>query len=286
MSSSFSYYLGFSFWGPILLLIATGAVVAALKRPATDACLRALGGQFVLVRLVSGKWIWGHLRLFANCLEVRFAEAHTGKPGAQAKASYLLYEADLAAIDRIVRPAPAEGPAFYAWQAEVARLVRAGRTRRLWRSVRNGLHLLRDALGQSVGVIVGVFKQRTMLGRVGQAGDKVNEMGITLLNVVPNSYEPVLETYLCSDVIVEAVRADLVTEHTGLLEDYTAKYLLLRAVALPEGLPDAARPATGWPLEVDVVFPRDKTIVRHLAVRQRGARDQVEGSASAGPTDS
>ncbi len=272
---SLSYYFGFAFWGPILLLIATGAIIAAAKRPATDTCLRAFNGAFVLVRMVSGKWIWGRMRLYGNCLEIRFSEPHAGKPGKAAKQSYLLYEADFAAVDRIVRPAPTEGPALDVWQREIARFRDGGRSRRLWRGLRNVMHLLKDALGQSVGVIVGVFRQRTVLGRVGAAGDRVNEMGITLLNVVPNSYEPILEAYLCCDVIVEAVRGEVVTEHLGLLEDYTARYLLLRAMALPEGLPEAARPPEGWPAAVDVVFPREKTIVRHL-----GAPRPVTSSGS------
>ena len=278
--SSLHYYFGFAFWGPILLLIATGAIIAALKRPATDTCLRAFNGAFVLVRMVSGKWIWGRMRLFGSCLEIRYAQAHAGKAGRAAKSSYLLYEADFAAVDRIVRPAPTEGSALTRWQAEIARLRDGGQARRLWRSLRNVLHLLKDALGQSVGVIVGVFKQRTVLGRVGAADDRVNEMGVTLLIVVPNSYEAIPEAYLCRDVIVEAVRGEIVTEHLGLLEDYTAKYLLLRAMALPEGLPEAARPAEGWPPEVDVVFPREKTIVRHLAAEERATARVEDGAAT------
>jgi len=60
-------------------------------------------------------------------------------------------------------------------------------------------------------------------------------------------------------VVVEILEDGQVVEFTGLLQEYSGKYLLLRNVALKPDV-DTGRPL---PDRFDIIFPRSHALVRH-----------------------
>ena len=121
---------------------------------------------------------------------------------------------------------------------------------------------LRDAVSQSLGMLIGSMKKSTPVGKVAGADKRAGEIGNTLLGTVPNAYEPVLEKYLSKQVIVEMLEEGLVVEFAGLLQEYSGKYLLLRNVAYQ---PDITL-GSPLPARFDIIFPRGKALVRHCTV--------------------
>jgi hypothetical protein len=103
------------------------------------------------------------------------------------------------------------------------------------------------------------MKKSTPMGKVAGADKRAGEIGNTLLGTVPNAYEPVLEKYLSRQVIVEMLEDDQVIEFAGLLQEYSGRYLLLRNVAYRPGV-DVGNPL---PERFDIIFPRNKALVRH-----------------------
>ena len=108
-------------------------------------------------------------------------------------------------------------------------------------------------------MIIGSMKKSTPMGKVSGADKRAGDIGNTLLGTVPNAYEPVLEKYLSKRVVIEMLEDGKVAEFAGLLQEYSGKYLLLRNVALQ---PDIEID-TPLPDRFDVIFPRNKAIVRH-----------------------
>jgi hypothetical protein len=172
----------------------------------------------------------------------------------------------------VVRPSPLLGTDEYnEWQREIGRLQRPGPLRRLRRKIRNVFNMLRDAFAQSVTMIFGAVKRKTSVGKFQIEDARVGEVGRTLINVVPNAYEPVLEKYLGRKVVVESPAPEnKIREQVGVLQEYTAKYILIRDV---EYLPELPPQGEGLKLgrsDFDVAFSRPANVLRHLAVDAAG----------------
>ena len=250
-------------WISVSVLFGTALITALIKRYSKDPSLKFFNRCFVYIRLKTGKWIWGYLRVYANALELIYTEPVNLK--GYGKSSYILYEQNLENIDRILRPSPAQGtPEHARWQREIEKLANPSL---LWiarRRFRNIINLLRDAFAQAMVLIFGAWRKgRTFAAPV--TDDKVGEMSRNLINVVPNAYEPILEKYLGRTVVVETVLSDKVVEQVGVLQEYTAKFILVRDAKFLADLPPFVENSLIDRNTLDVIFPRQTNSVRHLA---------------------
>lgn len=245
------------FWLPLLLLFIAATVTAIVSRRKQDRCLRFFRHKPVIVMLDSGKKIWGKLTPYPQQMELLFAPSEIGS---EEKASYVLYEPEINSINRIVQPQPPkESEAYRKWEKEVARVASPSLFKRLRRWSWNIMNTLRDAVSQSIGMILGTLKSKTAMGKVIGADKRAGEISNTLLGTVPNAYEPILEKYLSKRVVVEMVEEGEVIEYVGLLQEYSEKFLLLRNVSYTVDTDTG----TVQPDHSDLIFPRKKTLVRH-----------------------
>ncbi|MDH3346127.1 MAG: hypothetical protein OEL75_02985 [Kiritimatiellaceae bacterium] len=243
------------FWIPMILVFVAATVAAIAARRKRDRCLKFLNYEKVLILLNSNKWLWGKLTVFPHTMELIYdAVEHDGK------ASYILYQSEIDQIKQIIQPTPDEGtPEYAAWQKEVGRISNPSVFRRLRRYLWNAFNTLRDAISQSLSLLMGTLKTKTPLGKIQSVDKKAGEIGNTLISSVPNAYEPILEKYLGKTVIVEMLEGETVLEFTGLLQEYSGAYLLLRDVPLKPEI-DTGR---SLPDRFDVIFPRRRALVRH-----------------------
>jgi hypothetical protein len=253
-------------WIPIVVLFATALITAFVRRHSKDPCLKIFHGSFMFVRLKNGKWIWGNGCVYSNALELIY-------PGGEEynqtylKKSYIFYEQNLDNIDLIVRPAPAVGTTEYDhWHIDLRRIQNPNVYRTVRRKLRNLVNMLRDAFAQSVVMIFGAVKKTKFMAGIPIGDDRVGEVGRTLINAVPNAYEPILEKYLGHKVVIETLEQETILEQVGVLQEYSAKYVLTRAVEFLQRTP----PRVTGPLvddhRFDVIFPRQMNSVRHLAL--------------------
>ena len=250
------------FWLPMALLFVAATITAIAARRKRDRCLKYFNREPVMILMQSGKWIWGNFIAYPKAMELVFETPELDSSGCK-KASYVLYTPEVDGIKKILQPPPKEGTKAYEhWEEEIKRIANPSPLRRLRRWLWNVFNTLRDAISQSLGMIIGSMKKTTPMGKVSGADKRAGEIGNTLLGTVPNSYEPVLEKYLSKQVIVEMLEDGEVIEFAGLLQEYSGKYLLLRNVAytpnikLDKPLPD----------RFDIIFPRSKALVRHCVV--------------------
>ena len=248
------------FWLPMLLLFATATLGAVAARRKRDRCLKYFNRKPVLIEMSTGKWMWGRFTVYPKTLELIFEHPQSVVNG-MAKASYVLYAPEIEGIKKILHPPPVAGTeAFEQWQKEVDRVAHPSVARRATRWVWNLFNTLRDAVSQAFSMLIGTLKTKTAVGKIVGADKHATQVGNTLIEAVPNAYEPVLERYRNRWVVVEIVEEGSVVEFTGLLQEYSAKYFLLRNVAYSPKL-DASI-ALG--ARYDLIFPRDKALVRHF----------------------
>lgn len=252
-------------WIPLAVLFATAVITALVKRYTKDPCLKLFDDCFVFVRLKTAKWIWGRLRVYSNALELSYTTAAPFHDRYE-KRSYIFYEHNLDGIDRLLRPSPTEGTRERArWEREVQKLLRPSVGRRVKRKLRNAINIFRDAFAQSLVMIFGAVRKTRAFSKVQIGDDKVGEVGRSLINVVPNAYEPVLEKYLGKRVVVESLQVDKILEQAGVLQEYSAKYILVRAAEFLQDIPPLVESAASSNGQFDVIFPRQIHAVRHLA---------------------
>ena len=92
--------------------------------------------------------------------------------------------------------------------------------------------MLRDAFGQAAQTIIGAMSKGSSVSKVKNADKRINEMGSGLIELVPNSWEPILEKYRGQRIVTERKSVDGLIKEAGILEDYSAKYLLVRKVLI------------------------------------------------------
>jgi len=247
------------FWLPMILLFVAATVTAIATRRKRDRCLKYFNRESVLILMPSGKWLWGRFIAYPKAMELVFDRPQADENG-HYKASYVLYSPEVDGIKKILQPPPAAGTKEHnRWQKEIKRIANPSLLRRFRRWIWNIFNTLRDAISQSLGMIIGTMKKSSPIGKVSGADKRAGDIGNTLIGTVPNAYEPVLEKYLSKQVIIETLEDGKVIEFAGLLQEYSGKYLLLRNVAFQ---PDIN---TGTPLpdHFDIIFPRNKSLVRH-----------------------
>jgi hypothetical protein len=253
-------------WIPVAILFATALITALIRRHSKDPCLKPLNHSFVFVRLKEGKWIWGELIVYSNALELIYPKGQSFN--AYSKKSYVFYEHNLETIDKVVRPSPAENtPEHAAWLAEVRELQAPSPARRFKRKIRNAVNMLRDAFTQAFMMIFGAVKKHGPLSKMNIGDDKVGEVTRSLLGVIPNAYEPVLEKYLGKRVVVETILPDKALEQIGVLQEYSSKYVLVRDVEYLADNPPKTEAMPQQPRTFDVAFVRPLSNIRHLALR-------------------
>ena len=250
------------FWLPMLLLFIAATVTAIATRRKRDRCLKYFNREPVMILMESGKWLWGRFNAYPKAMELVFEHPEIDESGCR-KASYVLYTPEIDGMKKMIQPPPRAGtPEHKKWEQEILRIANPSLIRRLRRWIWNMFNTLRDAVSQSLGMLIGSMKKSTPVGKVAGADKRAGEIGNTLLGTVPNAYEPVLEKYLSKQVIVEMLEDGRVVEFAGLLQEYSGKYLLLRNVAYQ---PDITL-NTPLPDRFDIIFPRTKALVRHCTV--------------------
>ncbi len=250
------------FWLPMLLVFLAATITAIATRRKRDRCLKYFNREPVMILMQSGKWLWGRFVAYPKAMELVFENPEKDESGYR-KASYVLYSPEVDGIKKILKPPPKAGTKEHdQWQKEIRRIANPSLLRRFRRWVWNVFNTLRDAISQSLGMVIGTMKKATPIGKVAGADKRAGEIGNTLLDAVPNAYEPVLEKYLCKQVIVEMLENGEVIEFAGLLQEYSGKYLLLRNVVYQPDIDIG----TELPDRFDIIFPRTNALVRHCVV--------------------
>ncbi len=243
----------------ILFIMASTFVGAFIKGRTKDKCLKAFRGFIVTLEDTAGKHIWGRLDVEATGMELNYTQSHNDTDG-HIESSYMLYKFEFGNISAIVR--------FHDYlsdegrkkrDAELERTYHPNWFRRTWRKTCNVFKTIRDAIMEVSNVLLSQAKKTTGAGGLLTAQDKyVSQMRNEVIGSVDTSYEPLLEKYIGHRVVAEFLHKDKPVELAGVLKDYTAEFVELLDVEYWTGNADKRKKA-------DVILPRKRAVVRHLA---------------------
>lgn len=253
-----------TFWLPLILLFISALIGAVIKRKACDHCLKKFNSNKILLPLPSGEWICGQLEVFAQGVELQMV-AEISEDNLQIH-SRIIHSAEVGKIPYFVRQAPDPDTLLgLKWRKDRERLLHPPIQDRFKRSVLNSYNMLRDSFAQALKAIIGSVSKDTRLGKAKDSDKRFQEMQSNLTGMVPNAWEPILEKYRGKRVAIERnLEAGIISE-SGILEDYSSKYLLLRDVtlceeSLKEHLADLGCTSA---CAYDVLYSRTEAVLRY-----------------------
>lgn len=226
----------------ILVILVFATALALVQRYRRDRCLRSFDGFHVTLAEDGGDLVWGRAGVYASGLEMTYA-APVEAPGGHREGSFLFYKEQYEALGALYRYPEGLSAAEQARRAEaIQATARPGVGRRLRRRLRNWAGMVRDALVQAVGVVIGAAQARRPGGAVlQQGGEGVKALSKEMAGQAGAAYDPLLERHLFRQVVVEVASKDGTTRSfCGWLKDYTSEFLeVVDAFANEAG---AARP--------------------------------------------
>ncbi|MFQ6127013.1 MAG: hypothetical protein ACE5R6_20750 [Candidatus Heimdallarchaeota archaeon] len=242
-----------------IIFIGLAAVVGALiRRISKDKCLKDFSRNMVTLQEISGKIVWGKLRVENTGLEFIYPQKHKDKEGHD-ETSYILYKYEYPNIAALIR--------FHdelsernkkEREEELKRTYHPTLLRRFGRKIKSIFKTVRDSVIEVVNLLISQAKKATPAGTVLTSQDKyVSQMKQELISSAGTSYEPLLERYIGHKVVLELIKGDKISEHCGVLKDYTAEFVEIMDVdyKLKEDQPIR---------KADLVVPRKLSVIRHL----------------------
>jgi hypothetical protein len=175
-----------------------------LRHRHLDRVLQDLIGFHVTARMQSEQ-IWGNFKLYSNAIEFKFSQVYTNNRGTDL-ASFIIFKEQMATIDAIFRHHDELTPQNQ--QRRITQIERArnpGWYRRFKRSLRNFMVAFKEAISESIGMVVSRVQQQASMALLKSADGKLKSMGNNILDMAGNAaYDPVLEHYIFSRVVFES----------------------------------------------------------------------------------
>ena len=215
----------------IVILVGGALVSGYLKGRVKDRVMDGFSGYQVTLEKMDGHLVWGEMRLYSTGLELVYRadvqdEHHV-------ETSYILYKEEFSQVQAIYRYYDDLDEAQRARrERELLHSFHPGPWTRLRRRSRNFLNLISDSLNEAIGILVGQLQSTTQSMTAG-SDDYLSQVGQNIVGYVGTRYDPLLERYVGTKVVVEVTEDGTVYEHIGVLKDYTADYLEVLDVHYP-----------------------------------------------------
>ena len=253
-----------AFWLPLLFLFASALLGTILKRRAKDHCLKKFEGYNTILPSLSGEMIEGVPSVYAQGVQIQYPQKIKKEIGMVD--SFVLHPAEIEKIPYLIRPAPdPETRAGFLWSQEMHKILNPNFLQRGQRLLLTFYNMLKDAFGQAAKAIIGALSKDTSISKVKDSNKRIEEVRSDLAELVPNAWEPILEKYRGRRVVIERKGTEGTIYESGVLEDYSSKYLLLRKVDIKETslLEKIALINKKKSFGFDMLFSRKVAIIRH-----------------------
>jgi hypothetical protein len=210
----------------ILVIVVIATILALIRTRKRDRCLKHFDGYYVSLTETEGDVTWGEVEVYTSGMEFFYPKPVRSSKGFWQR-SLLFYRDQYERMDGIYRYA--EGLPEDQKEDRRKHLERTsnpGFLRRFARKVRNWVGMIRDALVQSISLLLGAAKSKTTpAGMLQQDQERMSALSAEIIGHAGNSFDPLLERHLFSRVVVDVSRQDDKTSYCGYLADYTADFL-------------------------------------------------------------
>lgn len=253
------------FFLSILFIFASALVAAFLSSRNRDKCLADLHGFQVTVEHKDGDLVWGRLRVYSSGIELEYPSPHLDREG-HLETSYILYSNEFQNIQAIYRyPTELTDELRLRRERDLERTHQPSPFRRLGRRLRNLVNIFRDALMQSVGLVIGQVKRAapgSMVLKTQEA--RIAAVGKTIVGHAGNAFDPILEKYIGEKVVLEITGGGTTREFPGILKEYTAHFLEVTGTERGPELRVTLRPSEG------------RMVSRSISLTTEGKRVSIE----------
>jgi tetratricopeptide (TPR) repeat protein len=245
--------------GVIFFLSLTAAY---LRTKARDRCLKSWEGFHVTLERANGKLVWGELRVVSTGME--FIYTDTVQDERHLESSYLLHASEYAEIQALYRyVAQLSDKKKQQREKDIDSSFHPSPMRRLRRDAQNFLGTATDSLNEVFGLVLGRV-QRTGGRYIAADGtSSIKSLSGKVLGQVGSIYDPLLERYIGSRVVIELLEGDEVHEHVGIFKNYSQDFIEILDVRYPQR--HALAVATGARFEGEgLVVEKDPGCLRLL----------------------
>ena len=207
--------------------------------------------------------IEGILSVYAQGLQILYPKKIKQEVGMLD--SFVLHPPEVEKILSYSSTPDPETRAGFEWSQEMHKILHPNFLQKTQRLILTFYNMLKDAFGQAAKAIIGALSKDTSFSKVKDSNKRIEEVRSGLTELVPNAWEPILEKYRGRRVVIERKGADSIIYESGVLEDYSSKYLLLREVVInePELLKKISQLQNKKSVGVDILFSRKIAIIRH-----------------------
>lgn len=210
----------------IVILLVLATVLAIIQARRRDRCLKGFDQFHATLTEKGGDLTWGALSVYPSGLEVVYTEPVVA-PSGHLERSFLFFKDQYETMDALYRYPEALPAEEQERRAEViARTVQPGFGRRLWRKLRTWFSMVRDALVQSVGLVLGLAKTTRPGGAVlASQEQQLKAISGEVIGHAGNAFDPLLEAHLFRQVVLEVTRGGVTRSYCGWLKDYTSQFI-------------------------------------------------------------
>ncbi len=216
-----------------LVVLLGGALIRGfLKGREKDRCLQDFDGYQVTLEKLDGRLIWGELALYPTGMELIYRSDVQDEH--HIETSYILYQEEYPQIQAIYRYSDqVHGKLWERRQRELEAVFHSGLWRHLRRRSRTFINLISDSLNQAIAILIGRIQGAGLKGVAAGSQEYLSQVGQNIIGYAGTKYDPLLEHYVGTKVVVEVTEGDVVHEHIGILKDYTADFLEILDVHYP-----------------------------------------------------
>jgi hypothetical protein len=216
--------------GVIFLITLIGAYLRSIVK---DRCLRAFVRFIVTLERADGKIVWGKMRLEPTGIELLYPDAIQDEQ--HLESSYVVYGSEYHDIQAIYRYADALSLEERARRDhDVHRAFHPTPFRQMGRGLRNFLSTATNSLNEVLNVVVGRVQKTGGRYIAEGGGASISKLSGQVLGQVGTVHDPMLESLVGRRVVAEWLEDNEVHEHVGILQDYSADFLLLLDVQYPQ----------------------------------------------------
>lgn len=251
----------------IVLATLTGAYLRARHR---DRCLTDFNDYHITVERKNNRVIWGQMQLQPTGFELIY-RSDVADDG-HMETSYIFYKDEYSDIQAIYRYARDLTPELQERRARsVEKSLHPGLFRRARRSLRNFLSTAADAFSEALTMTLGRVRRKGAALVTDTSQTYLRDIGKNVIGYVGTSFDPLLERFVGSRVVMEVVEDEALHEHVGMLKEYSADFLEVLDVYYP--LPQEVTLAGKTDYEI-----ADKVIItlENQQLRIRNVADQPQ----------
>ncbi len=259
--------------GVIVLTTLVGAYLRSRRR---DRCLADFHGYHITVERKDNRIIWGDMHLQPTGFEMVYRSDVQDED--HMEASYVYYKDEYSDIQAIYRYARDLTPDLQERRARsVEKSLHPGILRRIRRSLRNFLSIATDAFSEALTMSLGRVRRKGAALITDTSQTYLRGISKDLIGYVGTSFDPLLEKFVGTRVVVEVVEDESIHEHAGMLKEYSADFLEVLDVYYP--LPQEVKLSgqTGYQIADKVTIEvEDKQLRIHNLADQPQYLERIE----------